>query len=107
MEIQSRCAELQVEKNLDPETISAYAQVFMLLDVDAGGTIENEELRLGLQYAVRKPSDQELDNLMKIVDEDGNGTIDLAEFVEFIVHFKNVEKSQRERKMDLHEDDEP
>ena len=60
-----------------------------MLDLDDGGTIEEEELRIGLRSVGKTPSDDELKGMMKAVDEDESGEIDLAEFIQFMVNLQN------------------
>ena len=88
-EVMQRVREFQVEHGLDNEQITLYETVFMMLDLDGGGSIEEEELRIGLQSIGKNPSDNELKEMMLSVDDSGDGEIDLAEFVEFMFNLKH------------------
>ena len=87
-EVMERVREFQSKEGLDDEQIDLYETVFHMLDLDGGGTIEEEELRIGLQSIGKNPTDDELKEMMLSVDEDGSGEIDFAEFVEFMFNLK-------------------
>lgn len=87
-EMEQKVKDLQEEKNVDPSEIELYRQIFSMLDLDGGGTIEEEELRVGLQSIGKNPSDNELAAMLKQVDEDESGEIDLAEFISFMLNLK-------------------
>jgi len=88
-EVAARVKELQEEENLDQETVDMYEMCFGMIDVDDGGTIDEDELRLALKSIGRDPTPDEMDEMMGAVDEDGSGEIDFAEFVEFMINLKN------------------
>ena len=90
-----RIMEYSKENNLNEHTLSNYKKVFSMLDVDNGGTVEEDELRAGLKSLGRDPSTEELQEYMREVDEDDSGEIDLAEFIEFMTNMKlkNMDES--------------
>lgn len=47
---------------------------------DGGGTITLKELGAVFESLGQKPSEEELEDMMKEIDDDNNGSIDLAEF---------------------------
>jgi hypothetical protein len=96
-EVKERVLEIQEAEGLDDETIAMYETVFKMLDVDGGGSIEEDELKIGLATIGRNPSNAEIRQMMKEVDEDDSGEIDLAEFVQFMLNLKN----QKERRATL------
>eukprot|EP00924_Labyrinthula_sp_SR-Ha-C_P008749 augustus_masked-scaffold_2-processed-gene-1.9-mRNA-1 protein AED:0.18 eAED:0.18 QI:0/-1/0/1/-1/1/1/0/853 len=91
-----RLEEIKDEKNLSEEEIEMYKTVFNMLDLDGGGTIEEEELKLGLESINQYPGKARLRELVSAVDEDGSGEIDLVEFVEFMLLIKAKRKQKIE-----------
>eukprot|EP00520_Triparma_pacifica_P006268 CAMPEP_0118662880 /NCGR_PEP_ID=MMETSP0785-20121206/17080_1 /TAXON_ID=91992 /ORGANISM="Bolidomonas pacifica, Strain CCMP 1866" /LENGTH=824 /DNA_ID=CAMNT_0006556479 /DNA_START=20 /DNA_END=2491 /DNA_ORIENTATION=- len=87
-EMEEKVKEIQEEKGVSPKQIEVYRQIFDMLDLDGGGTIEEEELRVGLQSIGKNPSDDELAAMLKQVDEDESGEIDIAEFITFMLNLK-------------------
>ncbi|GMH84050.1 hypothetical protein TL16_g09799 [Triparma laevis f. inornata] len=87
-EMEEKVKDLQKEKNIDKEEIEIYRKIFSMLDLDGGGTIEEEELRVGLESIGKQPTDDELTEMLKQVDEDNSGEIDLAEFIQFMYNMK-------------------
>ncbi len=79
--------------SLNAHTIENYRKVFAMLDVDNGGTIEEDELRAGLLSVGKDPSPEELQSYMHEVDEDDSGEIDLAEFIEFMTNMKEKKEA--------------
>ena len=67
-----------------------------MLDLDGGGTIEEEELRVGLQSVGKDPTDEEMSKMMHDVDEDDSGEIDPAEFVQFMVNMRKQDREEAE-----------
>ena len=50
-------------------------------DYDGGGTIDSRELRAGLDHYGVQMSDEEFSSVLAVFDIDGNGTINLYEFM--------------------------
>lgn len=48
------------------------------------GTIDAEELGTVLRSLGNQPTDEEVEDMIKEADKDGNGTIDFAEFIEMM-----------------------
>merc|ERR1712100_980070 len=86
----------QEECGLADEQIELYREVFTMLDVDKDGRIQHDELKMGLQAAGRHPSDHTLRDLIAVMDKDGSGSIDLAEFVLFMHHLSEVDNVSSE-----------
>lgn len=87
-EVQQRVLDVARRENLDAGAMNKLKLVFNKLDLDGGGTIEEDELRHGLRSIGRDISNDMMSELMDLVDEDKSGSIDLAEFVEFVVLLK-------------------
>mmetsp|Transcript_26278 Transcript_26278/g.38943 ORF Transcript_26278/g.38943 Transcript_26278/m.38943 type:complete len:143 (+) Transcript_26278:393-821(+) len=67
--IEDDIADLQKQEKLNSEEIDNYRSAFRILDLDGGGTIEEEELRIGLESIGKTPSDEELRAMMKEVSK--------------------------------------
>jgi len=65
--------------------ISDLEVAFRLFDTDGGGTITIKELRQVFETLGQSPSDADLKEMMKEVDRDGSGAIDLEEFCRLMV----------------------
>jgi voltage-gated sodium channel len=68
------------------ETVEMYRVVFDMLDDDSGGSVEEVELKLGLEVIGFSKTDEEIKEMLEKVDEDGSGEIDFAEFIEFMTN---------------------
>ena len=99
-EVEAKVIELAKEKGLDDETLGLYKKVFALLDIDGGGTIDEDELRIGLKSIGRKPSEEHMKKMMSVVDEDDSGEIDMAEFVQFMLIMKEHDEKEKKAEED-------
>ena len=61
------------------ESFVSYSYFFFL-----SGTIDAEELGTVLRSLGNQPTDEEVEDMIKEADKDGNGTIDFAEFIEMM-----------------------
>ena len=66
---------------LDQEERDEWKTIFNLFDVDGDGSITCQELGVVLRSMGQNPSDKELKEMIKDMDEDGSGTVDYEEFV--------------------------
>ena len=62
--------------DLDPEELEEWRTIFNLFDVDGDQSITCQELGVVLRSMGQTPSDQELKEMIKDMDEDGSGTVD-------------------------------
>ncbi|KAI6174410.1 hypothetical protein M3Y98_01187000 [Aphelenchoides besseyi] len=76
--------------------IEDYRQLFSMFDTDGSGAIGNEELKQAIISIGMQASDKEIDDLIKEVDEDGNGEIDFSEFCHCLKRSQNIVKSSNE-----------
>jgi len=66
---------------LTEEQTAEFREAFALFDKDGDGTISTKELGTVMNSLGQKPTPQELENMIKEVDIDGNGEIDFDEFL--------------------------
>lgn len=88
-EVTQRVLNVAKREKLDTGAVDKLKLVFNKLDLDGGGTIEEDELRHGLRQVGREIPHDVMAELMDKVDTDKSGSIDFAEFVEFVVLLKN------------------
>lgn len=60
---------------------TAFREVFNLFDINGGGTIDANELDSALKSVDIRLTRQEIVDVLQVMDEDGNGEIDFAEFL--------------------------
>jgi len=79
------CAKFLVE-DPDPETMRAeLKQAFRLFDKEATGFITMETFRGILAEVDAKLTEEDLDQIIQEIDEDGSGTMDFEEFCELMM----------------------
>jgi len=86
-ELMGRVREFAEQNDISPKIIDLYRIVFDMLDLDGGGNIEQEELKVGLSSISdpgQEPKDEWLMEKFAVVDKDKSGEIDFAEFVTFM-----------------------
>lgn len=74
---------------------------FNSYDTDHSGSLDRTEMREAMAEMGRRPSETELDDLMRIADKDGDGTINLEEFSLYIfqqIGQKDSKKAKEIRK---------
>ena len=67
--------------NLSQEMIEDLKEAFSLFDKDGSGSISADELYLVLKSQGANPTKEEVKKLVDSIDLDGNGEIDLYEFL--------------------------
>lgn len=72
-------------ENLSEEKIAEFRAAFELFDRDRDGKITSKELGTVMKNLGQNPSETELEEMIKQVDLDGNGTIDFKEFLGLMV----------------------
>ena len=70
-----------MNNELTEEQIDEFKDAFMLFDQDGDGTITAVELGIVMRSLGQHPTDAELQDMVKEVDEDGGGSIDFTEFI--------------------------
>ena len=74
---------------LTTEQVAEFKEAFSLFDKDGKGEISEKELITVLRALGNNPSEEELETMIREVDEDGNGTIDFGEFLEMMARKLN------------------
>ncbi|CAN0920439.1 Calmodulin-like protein 11 [Linum grandiflorum] len=77
---------------LTQDQILEFHEAFCLLDKDGDGRITMEELRRAMKSLGLRPSEGELQEMIKEVDWDGNGSIEFEEFLSLMA--SNLEQKQ-------------
>ena len=67
--------------NLPNQQIQEYKEAFSVFDRDGNGVINTDELESVLKSLGQNPTSEEVNDMIKDVDIDGNGTIDWNEFL--------------------------
>ncbi|TMS35657.1 hypothetical protein L596_003015 [Steinernema carpocapsae] len=77
--------------------LEEFKEAFELFDKDGDGRITADELGTVMESLGQNPSRQELQDMVNEIDEDGNGTIELEEFVRMMS--RKVLESENEREL--------
>ena len=72
----SGCLSVSQHPHLTDEELAEFREIFNLVDLDKGGSISKDELKQLMNTLGLKPSQEELDQMVDEIDEDGNGEID-------------------------------
>lgn len=68
-------------KNLTPEELSEFKEIFNLVDKDGGGSITKEELADLMETLRIQSKPEEIEMMINEIDKDKSGSIDFEEFV--------------------------
>jgi len=80
----------------DNERMKGVYEMFKLFDKDGDGHVSSGEIKSLLVAIGRNPIDEEIKKFVSEVDKDGNGEIDIKEFLTFIEEYENVPRSKQE-----------
>ncbi|TVU45356.1 hypothetical protein EJB05_04856 [Eragrostis curvula] len=72
--------------NLTQEQIDALKEVFNFFDKNGDGYITSEELGSVMSSLGQNLSESELQDMIKVVDADCNGTVDFSEFLNLMAY---------------------
>eukprot|EP00164_Ancoracysta_twista_P007939 GFYU01011381.1.p1 GENE.GFYU01011381.1~~GFYU01011381.1.p1 ORF type:complete len:155 (-),score=44.70 GFYU01011381.1:80-544(-) len=61
--------------------IDEFQEIFDLVDIDKGGSIEADELQVLMDMMGLPTTQEELERMIEEIDQDGNGEIDFDEFL--------------------------
>ena len=90
---------MKSEINLSQEERTACASAFRTFDRDGSGTIDSKELKQVLNALGQNPTDEDVFNMIREVDEDESGEIELDEFM--LVVSRAKEKESKDDDNDL------
>ncbi|XP_057295606.1 uncharacterized protein LOC130624056 isoform X2 [Hydractinia symbiolongicarpus] len=71
----------RISEKLTDEQVKEYQDAFQMFDKDCNGYITTRELKSLMRCLGCNPTDSELQQIVNEVDADGNGKIDLPEFI--------------------------
>jgi len=103
--VRARAERLRVEMNLTKEQVRLYEDVFNKIDLDGGGSIDEEELAIGFIAIGEIFDKEEIKRFVAIVDTDNSGELDFAEFIEFMEVFRSEFLERTDGGMSLMRDD--
>ena len=72
------------QRGMRPENKKMYEKIFKMIDKDGGGSLDAEELRRALDLTGEKLTIAEVKDIIDEIDEDGNETVDMSEFMTLI-----------------------
>jgi hypothetical protein len=84
-ELNHKIEQYMDEKALDKGTVDKYRAVFGMLDLDGGGTINEDELYTALTSVGSKVGRADCLKMLTEIDDDCSGEIDVFEWIKFIV----------------------
>ena len=70
--------------DITAEDIAQYREIFQLVDLDHGGSIDEEELASLMDLLGLNPSEAMLKEMIRTIDTSGTGEIDFADFVRVV-----------------------
>jgi hypothetical protein len=85
-EDEDKVKKIVLEAGWGPKMVQQYKICFELLDLDGGGTIDQDELKEGLEKIGKSPGVDELDRLMGAADLDDEAGLDFPSFVRLMVN---------------------
>ncbi|KAL8211429.1 hypothetical protein R6Q57_005866 [Mikania cordata] len=83
---------------LTDDQISEFKEAFCLLDKDGDGCITTKELGIVMRSLGQNPTEAELQDMIKEVDADSNGSIDFYEFLNLMAKKMKDPDSEEELK---------
>ncbi|KAK3089991.1 hypothetical protein FSP39_008270 [Pinctada imbricata] len=75
---------LALQKGYTEEQIDEFKEAFSLFDKDGDGCITTKELGTVMRSLGQQPTEQDLQDMINEVDEDGSGTIEFSEFLDMM-----------------------
>ena len=81
---------------LTDEQKQEFKEVFSLFDKDGDGTVSTKELGVVMRALGQNPTDAEIAEMIKEVDENGDGDVDFDEFCGLMVKKMNENEPEEE-----------
>ena len=81
---------------LTEEQKQEFKDVFSLFDKDGDGTVSTKELGVVMRALGQNPTDAEIAEMIKEVDQDGNGEVDFDEFCGLMIKKMNENEPEEE-----------
>ncbi|OEU22277.1 calmodulin [Fragilariopsis cylindrus CCMP1102] len=78
------------------EQIAEFKEAFSIFDRDGDGTIDSEELGTVMRSLGNQPTEEEVEDMIREADTDGNGTIDFMEFIEMMPRQERDDNAEEE-----------
>ncbi|CAD5210908.1 unnamed protein product [Bursaphelenchus okinawaensis] len=97
MMTQNNTAHLPNIDGLTKEQVEEFKEAFELFDKDGDGRVTAVELGIVMQSLGHTPTEQELIDMVNEIDEDGNGSIELEEFVKMMS--RKVKDTETEKEL--------
>ena len=89
--------EVRLYKELTEEQKQDYKEIFDIFDTDGGGKITNDEIANVMRSLGQNPTDQEVEDMIMEIDQDGDGEVDFGEFLILMVkQLKTAEQQEEE-----------
>ena len=82
-ELEKKIEKTRKKLSLNEERVEAMKYVFHTLDLDGGGAIDEEELKIGLDAIDAKMSEEEIIKILQSIAPDGSG-VDINGFILFM-----------------------
>ncbi|KAI2797064.1 hypothetical protein BLOT_015116 [Blomia tropicalis] len=89
--------DVEAEYGLSEEQVAEFKEAFMLFDKDLDGRITATELGIVMRSLGQRPTETELKNMVTMVDQDGNGTIEFNEFLHMMS--KKMKETDKEEEL--------
>ena len=87
----------KIASHYELDNVNQFVQVFATIDVDGGGTLDQDEVYDALQEAGVKITEEGVATLFNMIDEDGSGEIDQDEWREAVDFYLELKKEEKER----------
>merc|ERR1711967_171159 len=94
-EMSRRAAAKKKPGQLTDEQLDEIREAFSLFDSDASGMIDVRELKAAMRALGFEVKNEELKKMVMDVDNDGNGTIEFAEFLQMMTGKMGERTSRR------------
>ncbi|KAJ1285876.1 hypothetical protein BS78_03G311900 [Paspalum vaginatum] len=91
-------ASVAMADQLSEDQVAEFKEAFSLFDKDGDGRITTKELGTVMRSLGQNPTEAELQDMIAEVDADGNGTIDLQEFLGLMARRMKDTDSEEELK---------